>query len=102
MLHDGTVGAVDNGVVLGVLQQDAYDGGLGDIGVQLIGHPAVFRGVQHIPGEAGAIVVIGGQQAVLLQLGRQIDCRPGGQIAALAVAADTQGQGGAEDAISTA
>ena len=95
MLHDGAVGTVDNGVILGVLQQDAHNGGFRNVGVQLAGDAQVLRSLQHIAGEAGTVVVVGVQQAAGLQIGGQVDRRPRRQIAALAVTADAEGQTGA-------
>ena len=88
MLHDGAVAAVDDGVILRVLQQDTHDGGLGDVGVELVGHAAVGVGIHHVVGEAGAVVVVGIQQALLLQRGGDVDGGPRRQIAALAMAGD--------------
>lgn len=58
--------------------------------MELAGHAAVGVGIHHVVGEAGAVVVVGSQQALLLQLGGDVDGGPRRQIAALAVAGDAQ------------
>ena len=90
MLHQGAVGAVKNGIVLGMLQQHTHDRGLGNKGVDLLLYPQIALRFQYCFGKAGAVVVVGRDQTLVLYLFRQMDRRPCRQIAALGMSTDPQ------------
>ena len=89
MLHDCPIIAVNHRIVLGMLQQNAHDGGFGNVGMYLLRHALICIALQKALAEARAVVIVGGHQS-RLQLLRDMHCRPGGQITTLGVSADTK------------
>ena len=72
MLHDGAVAAVDDVVVLRVVEQDADDGGFRDERVDPVGNAAVFLRLEHRVEKARPVVVVRREQAAALDPLRQV------------------------------
>lgn len=85
-----------------MLQQHAHNGRGRNEGKQPVCHCLVARLVYQVPAEAGAVVVVGGDEPLALELFVQVDRRPGRQISSLGVSADAQGPPGAGRATASA